>query len=98
MRRSTESSRLRLTRDFFATIFVYASIGGAMRTTSLPVLNPASSARNVDAQRLRQLALDCGADDAGLVEIGDPALDDQRADILRFYPRTKTLLAVACRM
>ncbi len=52
----------------------------------------------IDAARLRQLALDCGADDAGLVRIDHPALDDQRADILKFYPRTKALLAVVCRM
>jgi epoxyqueuosine reductase QueG len=52
----------------------------------------------LDAARLKRLALDCGADDAGLVEIGHPGLDDQRADILKFYPRTRTLLAVVCRM
>ena len=57
-----------------------------------------ADAARIDAARLRQLALDCGADDVGLVEIGHPALDDQRADILKFYPRTKTLLAVVCRM
>ena len=51
----------------------------------------------IDAARLRRLALDCGADDAGLVEIGQPGLDDQRADILKFYPRTKALLAIVCR-
>ena len=56
------------------------------------------AAVRIDAARLRRLALDCGADDAGLVEIGHPALDDQRADILKFYPRTKTLLAVVRRM
>ena len=47
---------------------------------------------------LRQLALDCGADDVGLVEIARPALDDQRADILRAFPPTKTLLSFVCRM
>ena len=46
----------------------------------------------------RQLALDHGADDAGLVEIGHPALDDQRADILKFYPKDQGLLAIVCRM
>jgi len=40
----------------------------------------------LDAAWLKQLALDCGADDAGLVEISRPALDDQREDILRFFP------------
>src|SRR5215471_19043198 len=52
----------------------------------------------LDAAWLRQLCLDCGADDAGLVEISRPALDDQRADILRAFPPTKTLLGFVCRM
>ena len=52
----------------------------------------------LDASWLRQLALDCGADDDGLVEISRSALDDQRADILRVFPSTKTLLTFVCRM
>ncbi|MBA4019589.1 MAG: 4Fe-4S ferredoxin [Pirellula sp.] len=52
----------------------------------------------LDAARLRQLALECGADDVGLVELSRPALDDQRADILRCYPGTKALLTFVCRM
>ncbi len=52
----------------------------------------------LEADWLKQLARGCGADDAGLVEIGRPELDDQRDDILRFFPRAKTLLAVVCRM
>ncbi|MBS0261509.1 MAG: SCP2 sterol-binding domain-containing protein [Planctomycetes bacterium] len=52
----------------------------------------------IDAAWLKQLALEHGADDAGLVEIGHPGLDDQRADILKFYPRTQALLAIVCRM
>src|SRR5690348_1610871 len=52
----------------------------------------------LDAAWLRQLCLDCGADDAGLVEISRPALDNQRDDILRVFPLTKTLLSFVCRM
>lgn len=52
----------------------------------------------LDAAWLKQLALDHGAADAGLVAIGNPALEDQREDILKFYPRTKALLAIVCRM
>ena len=52
----------------------------------------------LDAAWLRHLCLDCGADDAGLVEISRPALDDQRADILRYFPAAKTLLSFVCRM
>src|SRR5438094_8345229 len=52
----------------------------------------------LDAAWLRQLCLDCGADDAGLVEISRPALDDQRADILRAFPPARTLPSFVCRM
>lgn len=54
--------------------------------------------RALDAAWLRQLCLECGADDVGLVEIDRPALDEQRDDILRFFPHAKTLLAFVCRM
>jgi NAD-dependent dihydropyrimidine dehydrogenase PreA subunit len=52
----------------------------------------------LDAAWLRQLCLDCGADDAGLVKVDRPALDDQRDDILRYFPPTRTLVSFACRM
>src|SRR5260370_25523985 len=52
----------------------------------------------LDAAWLRQLCLDCGADDAGLVEISRPALANQRDDILRSFPPAKTLLSFVCRM
>ncbi|MBS1212794.1 MAG: 4Fe-4S binding domain protein [Proteobacteria bacterium] len=59
---------------------------------------PTKTTEPLDADWLRQLARDCGADDAGLVEIGRPALDPQRAEILRHYPWTRTLLSVLVRM
>ena len=52
----------------------------------------------LDADWLRQLCREAGADDVGLVEIGRPALDDQRDDILRFFPAAKTLVSFVCRM
>jgi Fe-S-cluster-containing hydrogenase component 2 len=61
--------------------------------------NPAPAApATLDADWLRQLCRDSGADDVGLVEIGRAALDDQRDDILRFFPATKTLVSFVCRM
>lgn len=70
-----------------------------MRPAEHPTTTPeCSPTGQLGAARLKKLALDHGADDAGLVEIGHPGLDDQRADILKFYPRTKTLLAIVCRM
>lgn len=52
----------------------------------------------LDAVWLKQLVLDAGADDVGFVEIGRPALDDQRDDILAAFPRTKTLISYVVRM
>jgi len=59
-----------------------------------PVPKPAK----LDAAWLKQLCRDAGADDVGLVEISRPALDDQREDILRFFPAAKTLVSFVCRM
>jgi Fe-S-cluster-containing hydrogenase component 2 len=52
----------------------------------------------LDAERLRRLCLDAGADDVGFVSIGRPELDDQREDILRLFPWTKGLVSLVCRM
>jgi hypothetical protein len=57
-----------------------------------------SAEHMLDGAWLRRLALDCGADDAGLVEITRPGLDSQRDEILRNYPRTKSLLSFVLRM
>lgn len=46
------------------------------------------AAREMDAAKVRELALECGADDAGLVEIARLGLDPQRDEILRNYPWT----------
>src|SRR5215472_8303568 len=60
---------------------------------------PAPSApTTLDAAWLRQLCREAGADDTGLVEISRPALDNQREDILRYFPPTKTLISFVCRM
>lgn len=65
------------------------------KTTAAPA--PADPPK-LDAAWLRQLCLNCGADDAGLVEISRPTLNDQRDDILRCFPATTTLLSFVCRM
>jgi ferredoxin len=52
----------------------------------------------LDAGRLRQLCLDAGADDVGLVSLDRPEVADQRADILAALPGTRTLVSFVCRM
>ena len=60
--------------------------------------NRTVAAPSLTAEELRQLCLNCGADDAGVVGINRVELDDQRHDILAFAPWTKTLLSFVCRM
>lgn len=47
---------------------------------------------------LRQLCLDCGADDVGFVEFARSGLDDQRDDLIAAFPRTKTLVSFVIKM
>jgi NAD-dependent dihydropyrimidine dehydrogenase PreA subunit len=50
------------------------------------------------AEDLLALARTCGADDAGLVSIDDPAVAEERPYVLRAFPSTRTLLALVARM
>ena len=67
-------------------------------STKIPSAENPTPAQILDAAWLRRLALDCGAHDAGLVELGRAALESQRAEILRNYPWTKSLLSFVARM
>jgi ferredoxin len=50
------------------------------------------------AEDLLALARDCGADDAGLASIDDPALADERPYVLNAFPATRSLLVLVTRM
>lgn len=52
----------------------------------------------LDAAWLRQVCLDAGADDVGVVERGRAELADQSRDIDFIFPRTKTLISFVVRM
>ena len=52
----------------------------------------------LDADRLKELVLAAGADDVGFVELERAELADQRADILRAFPGTRTLISIVVRM
>jgi Fe-S-cluster-containing hydrogenase component 2/putative sterol carrier protein len=82
-------------------------MGAAMKLEEHPIVQrmhlkiaPSAPSTNesLDAGWLKQLVLDAGADDVGFVEIGRPALDDQRDDILTAFPHTKTLISFVVRM
>jgi NAD-dependent dihydropyrimidine dehydrogenase PreA subunit len=52
----------------------------------------------LDAEWLRGLCLEAGADDVGFVEIDRPEIADERGEILTVFPYTKTLISFVCRM
>ncbi len=57
-----------------------------------------SSQPSLDGDWLRRLALGCGADDVGLVELERAGLDPQRDEIVRNYPWTRSLLSFVVRI
>ncbi|MBZ0157626.1 MAG: SCP2 sterol-binding domain-containing protein [Alphaproteobacteria bacterium] len=54
--------------------------------------------QRLNAERVRQMCLDLGADDVGFVELGRPELDEQREEILKVLPSAKTLVSFVCRV
>jgi len=52
----------------------------------------------LDAEWLRRICLDAGADDVGFVAIDRPEIDDQRSEILGAFPGTRTLVSFVCRL
>ncbi|HEV8429933.1 MAG TPA: SCP2 sterol-binding domain-containing protein [Pyrinomonadaceae bacterium] len=52
----------------------------------------------LDAAWLRQLCFDAGADDVGFVEVGRPALAEERPHIQRSFPHTRSLISFVLRM
>lgn len=58
----------------------------------------ADAVRPFSAEELRSLALECGADDVGFVEIGREELEPQRDEILRHYPWTRSLVSIVVKM
>ena len=59
---------------------------------------PPTETTPLNADSLRTLCLEIGADDVGFVEIHRPAIADQQSDILAAFPPTQTLISFVCRM
>ncbi len=60
--------------------------------------HPRARTEVLDAEWLRQLCLEEGADDVGFVEISRPEIADQRNEILAVFPHAKTLVSFVRRM
>lgn len=59
---------------------------------------PARPVKSWDAASLKALALASGADDAGVLSLDDPSVDDQREAILRALPEARSLVVLVVRM
>src|SRR3954467_11187535 len=59
---------------------------------------PKTTSEPLDANWLRQLCLDAGADDVGFLEIDCPALAGERSHIQRAFPHTRGLISFVLRM
>lgn len=59
---------------------------------------PDLSTKVLDAEWLRQICLDAGADDVGFVEIEAPALQSQKSNIETAFPQTRAVISLISRM
>lgn len=55
-------------------------------------------AGKLDADWLHDICTEAGADDVGFVEIDRPELLRERESILGYFPHTRTLISIVCRM
>ncbi len=61
-------------------------------------VEPGKKTKLLDADELRKILLDFGADDAGFVEIDRPEIADQKEDILAAFPKAKSLISFVCKL
>jgi ferredoxin len=61
-------------------------------------VTPKISPPTLTVESIRQLALDCGAADAGVVDIGHEMLDEERDAILKSFPNAKSVISIICKM
>lgn len=59
---------------------------------------PSTPPFKLSARDLREMCLEAGADDVGLVEITRPSLADQKAEILNTFPWARTLVSLVIRI
>ncbi len=59
---------------------------------------PQTPSGPLQADRLRKLCMDAGADDVGFVEIDRPAMGEQKEELLAVFPPTRTVVGLAYRL
>jgi len=59
---------------------------------------PGAAREKINLPMLKNLALECGADDAGVTHAGHSILEQDMPDILSVFPGTKSLISVVIRL
>src|SRR5260370_821260 len=52
----------------------------------------------LEAEELRRICFESGADDVGFLSIDDPEIAAQKPDIIKLFPDTRTVVSLLCRM
>lgn len=65
---------------------------------SVAVAQAPASPTAVDSTWLRDLAIECGADDAGVVAIDRPELTEEKPHILGAFADARSLVSIVCKM
>jgi hypothetical protein len=52
----------------------------------------------LEAEELPRICFESGADDVGFLSIDDPEIAAQKADIIKLFPDTRTVVSLLCRM
>jgi hypothetical protein len=68
------------------------------RMRAAPPKDTAGPALPLDADWLRMLCLEAGADDVGFVSVDHPDLAAHRSDVLTLFPAGKALISIVCGM
>jgi len=68
------------------------------RVRATPPKDTVSPALPLDADWLRTLCLEAGADDVGFVPVEHPGLAAHKSDIVSLFPSAKALISIVCRM
>ncbi|MCP4686491.1 MAG: 4Fe-4S ferredoxin [Desulfobacterales bacterium] len=59
---------------------------------------PSIASEKIETGELKELVLEAGADDFGVLPLDRPALADEKSDILKLFPRTKAVICIVRRL
>ena len=68
-----------------------------IKMNDLALESTVDNPKELDRDWLKRLSIECGADDAGFVSLDSVEMDDQREEVLKSFPRGKTVISIVCK-